>query len=198
MAAMYAVYHGPEGLKKIANRVHGLAAVFAAGVSKSGSGAVESTAFFDTVKVTVPGNAELVRNTGVEHGVNLRVVDANTVRTSPFFPLFSVFFVSESAPLLLSFEQITVAFDETSTLEDVDTLFSVFSLGKNVGFTAESLASEVSSNVPENLKRESAFLSHPVFNMSVILLRKLLLFPNYWYVVSFYTVTILSMSFCAT
>lgn len=76
---MYAVYHGPEGLKTIANRVHGLAAVFSAGVSKLGL-QTGSAPFFDTVKVTVgEGQAERITKDATAHGVNLRVFDSDSV-----------------------------------------------------------------------------------------------------------------------
>lgn len=83
MAAMYAVYHGPEGLKTIANRVHGLAAVFSAGVSKLGL-QTGSAPFFDTVKVTVgEGQAEKITKDATAHGVNLRVYDSKSVSYIP-------------------------------------------------------------------------------------------------------------------
>lgn len=76
---MFAVYHGPEGLKTIATRVHGLAAVFSAGVSKLGL-ETGSAPFFDTVKVTVgEGQAEKITKDAVAHGVNLRVYDSKSV-----------------------------------------------------------------------------------------------------------------------
>lgn len=79
MAAMYAVYHGPEGLKTIANRVHGLAAVFSAGVGKLGF-ETGSAPFFDTVKVTVgEGKAEGITKDAAAHGANLRVYDSESV-----------------------------------------------------------------------------------------------------------------------
>ena len=82
MAAMYAVYHGPEGLKTIANRVHGLAAVFSAGVSKLGL-QTGSAPFFDTVKVIVgEGQAEKITKDATAHGVNLRVYDSKSVSGS--------------------------------------------------------------------------------------------------------------------
>lgn len=85
MAAMYAVYHGPEGLKAIANRVHGLAGVFAHGLKKLGTVTVQDLPFFDTVKVTC-ADAKAVADLAVKHEMNLRVVDPNTVYTS--FPPF--------------------------------------------------------------------------------------------------------------
>lgn len=136
MAAMYAVYHGPEGLKAIAQRVHGLAGTFALGVKKLGTAKVQDLPFFDTVKVTCD-NAQAIADAAKAKEMNLRVVDANT---------------------------ITLSFDETTTLEDVDKLFEVFSGGKPVSFTAESLAPEVQPVIPSSVARESSYLTHQIFN----------------------------------
>lgn len=114
VAAMYAVYHGPEGLRRIADRVHGLAAVFAAGATRLGM-TVKNPTFFDTVTVTVP-DADAVLDAGYKAGVNLR-------KLGP--------------------KEVSVAFDETHTLSDVDTLFSVLAGGKAPGFTAEGITPEV-------------------------------------------------------
>ncbi|BBN16741.1 glycine cleavage system P protein (glycine dehydrogenase) [Marchantia polymorpha subsp. ruderalis] len=138
MAAMYAVYHGPEGLKMIADRVHGLASVFATGVSKLSGTKATAGAFFDTVKVSVPeGQASKIASFAREHGVNLRVLDSSS---------------------------LTVAFDETTSIADVDKLFAIFAGGKSVDFTAESLAPEAASRVPKGLERTSPYLTHPIFN----------------------------------
>jgi len=88
MAAMYAVYHGPEGLKAIAQRVHGLAGVFALGLKKLGTVEVQDIGFFDTVKVKT-SNAKAIADAAVKSEINLRVVDGNTV--SGFFLLFFSF-----------------------------------------------------------------------------------------------------------
>lgn len=137
MAAMYAVYHGPEGLKEIAGRVHGLASTFAAGVQKFDHVKVKGKSFFDTVKVEVP-DASAISQAALKKGVNLRVLDKKT---------------------------ITVAMDETTTLEDVDELFHIFAHGKPVNFTAEKLAPKVDTALPAALQRDSAYLTHPVFSM---------------------------------
>lgn len=78
MAAMYAVYHGPEGLKTMAERVHGFAGVFALGLKKLGTVEVQDLAFFDTVKVKC-SNAEAIAEAGYKNEINLRVLDSNTV-----------------------------------------------------------------------------------------------------------------------
>ncbi|VAH62614.1 unnamed protein product [Triticum turgidum subsp. durum] len=119
MAAMYAVYHGPAGLKAIADRVHGLAGTFAHGLKKLGTVTVQELPYFDTVKITC-ADANAIAEEARKNEMNLRVVDANTV-----------------------------AFDETTTLED----------------TAESIAPEVSSSIPPSLVRDSPYLTHPIFSM---------------------------------
>ncbi|CAI9274945.1 unnamed protein product [Lactuca saligna] len=136
MAAMFGIYHGPEGLKTIAQRVHGLAATFAAGLKKLGTVQVQELPFFDTVKITC-ADSSLIAEEADKHQMNLRIVDKNT---------------------------ITVSFDETTTIEDVDNLFKVFALGKPVTFSATSLAPEVQDVIPSGLVRETPYLTHSIFN----------------------------------
>lgn len=83
MAAMFAVYHGPEGLKTIAQRVHGLAATFALGLKKLGTVEVQGLPFFDTVKVNC-ADAHAIADAAYKNNINLRVVDKNTVSKTPF------------------------------------------------------------------------------------------------------------------
>lgn len=78
MAAMYAVYHGPDGLKVIAERVHGLAGVFALGLKKLGTVEVQGLPFFDTVKIKC-ANSQAIADAACKSGMNLRIVDSNTV-----------------------------------------------------------------------------------------------------------------------
>ncbi|MFI6258504.1 aminomethyl-transferring glycine dehydrogenase [Micromonospora zamorensis] len=81
MAGMYAVYHGPDGLRDIAARTHQMAARLAAGLRACGVD-VADVAFFDTVTVSVPGRAAQVVAAAAERGVNLRLVDADRVGVS--------------------------------------------------------------------------------------------------------------------
>ncbi|MEV4824328.1 aminomethyl-transferring glycine dehydrogenase [Micromonospora sp. NPDC049274] len=81
MAGMYAVYHGPDGLREIATRTHAMAARLAAGL-RAGGVDVADVAFFDTVTVSVPGRAAQVVAAAAERGVNLRLVDADQVGMS--------------------------------------------------------------------------------------------------------------------
>ncbi|GIF62971.1 glycine dehydrogenase (decarboxylating) [Asanoa ishikariensis] len=78
IASMYAVYHGPDGLRDIARRTHARAAKLAAGL-RAGGVTVSSEAFFDTVTVSVPGRAAAVVAAAAAQGVNLRQVDADRV-----------------------------------------------------------------------------------------------------------------------
>ncbi|MDG9673566.1 aminomethyl-transferring glycine dehydrogenase [Micromonospora sp. DH14] len=81
MAGMYAVYHGPDGLRDIATRTHRMAARLAAGL-RAGGVEVADVAFFDTVTARVPGRAAEVVAAAGERGVNLRLVDADQVGMS--------------------------------------------------------------------------------------------------------------------
>jgi glycine dehydrogenase len=81
MASMYAVYHGPDGLRRIARRVHRLASVLAGGLAAGGVD-VDAGPFFDTVTARVPGRAAEVVQRALAGGVNVRLVDDSTVTIS--------------------------------------------------------------------------------------------------------------------
>lgn len=84
MAAMYAVYHGPEGLKTIGQRVHGLAGTFSAGLKKLGTVEVQDLPFFDTVKVKC-SDAKAIADVATKNDINVRIVDNNTVSLANFY-----------------------------------------------------------------------------------------------------------------
>ncbi|MBL8909498.1 MAG: aminomethyl-transferring glycine dehydrogenase [Archangium sp.] len=137
MASMYAVYHGPRGLKQIASRVNLLAKTFAAGARKLGA-KIKHDAFFDTVALTVSdvkaGDALIANAESL--GLNLRRIDDVT---------------------------ISVSMDETTSAAHVESLLTLFSEGTSQN--AEAIAATVqNSNLPEHLRRTSAYLTHPVFN----------------------------------
>ena len=81
IAGLYATYHGPDGLRSIASRVHRLTAILAAGLRDAGI-AVVHDAFFDTITVSVPGQAEAIAEAARRERLNLRVVDADTLGIS--------------------------------------------------------------------------------------------------------------------
>jgi glycine dehydrogenase len=135
MAGMYAVYHGPDGLRRIARRVHALTAVLAAGLRRLGF-EPGGAPFFDTLRVKLEARSgAAVVERARSKGVNLRSYADGSVG---------------------------VALDETVRVEELDLLFEAFS-GKAAPFTAAALASEVSAEIPAPLARESAFLTHEVF-----------------------------------
>src|SRR6478736_6244663 len=81
VASMYAVYHGPEGLKAIAETAHGHAKTIAASLQAAGLDVLH-TSFFDTITVSVPGNAAGIIAAADAKGINLRAIDADTVGIS--------------------------------------------------------------------------------------------------------------------
>ena len=134
MASMYAVYHGPDGLRRIAHRIHQLALRLAGTLQQLGF-TVGPDVFFDTIHVTLDaGQADGVLQRAGEFGLNLR-------RLQP--------------------DKIGIALDETVSETDVDLLVKVFRGGEGGGPDVARPASEV---VPASLRRTSAFLTHPVFN----------------------------------
>jgi glycine dehydrogenase len=141
IASMYAVYHGADGLKRIASRVHRLASLLAYGLDTLGFKLRYST-FFDTILVETGKETEVIFERAQAARINLR------------------FYASVGAEA----DALGIAVDETTTLEDVDVLWHLFGDGKALPFTAESVANGVSTRIPEDLRRNSPFLTHPVFN----------------------------------
>ncbi|HZD04229.1 MAG TPA: hypothetical protein VE173_04905, partial [Longimicrobiales bacterium] len=138
MAGMYAVYHGPEGLRRIGERVHGLASVLRTGLARLGHEVVHRQVF-DTVRVRARGRGpDEIRKTALADRINLRFFDDGTVG---------------------------VALDEATTPEEVDRLLAIFNGGAAVPFEATDLAREIDPlPFPEGLARTSTYLGHPVFN----------------------------------
>ncbi len=138
IAAAYAVYHGPEGLRQIARRIHWLAQVFAAGLKRLGQ-AVPAEPFFDTLRVGLNGmNSIQVTEIAARHAVNLRVLDVQT---------------------------ISIALDETTNPEDIETLWRILNRDQAVVFTVKDLAATVGCPdyaIPH--ARTSAYLTHAVFH----------------------------------
>jgi glycine dehydrogenase len=135
IAAMYAVYHGPNGLRRIAERVHELTRILAAGLSRLGIEVI-TPAHFDTLTLRVPGKAAQLAAGACKRGINLRVVDD---------------------------DHLGVALDETTRREHVETLWQVFDSGSELA-DLERLARGLPAAIPERLRRSSDFLTHPVFS----------------------------------
>ena len=134
MAGMYAVYHGPEGLRAIAEGVNGSARDLAARLASAGHEIVHAD-FFDTLLVRVPGRARGLGADAHEHGLLIGVVDDDTVR---------------------------IALDETTIERDLLELAHAFGAGSAEPSIAEPSIPEPS--IPDGLVRSSEYLTHPVFN----------------------------------
>ena len=132
IASMYAVYHGPDGLRRIAERVTRLTAALAEGLTGEGIIVANST-YFDTLSVSVPGRAAEVLERALEAGINLRVVDDDTVG---------------------------LTLDETSTPEVVAAVLGAFGID---GADVEALDAAAVCGIPAGLGRTSDFLTHPTF-----------------------------------
>jgi glycine dehydrogenase len=134
MASMYGVYHGPEGLRAIAMRVHGLAARLAAGLKRLGL-AVGEAPFFDTLRVRLPeGEAARVLDRAAKRRMNLRDFGDGSVG---------------------------VSVDEATLAADVAALLEVFA-GQPPGFAIEDLDPDAAYRAP--FARASAYMTHEVFN----------------------------------
>ena len=135
IASMYAVYHGPAGLKRIAERTHALTAVLAAGLDRLGLQVVGATAFDTLTLATGTATASLHEQARAQ-GINLRQVDA---------------------------AHLGLSLDETSTQSDVQALWQLFAGNQPLPDFA-ALAASTGSLLPAALLRQSAILEHPVFN----------------------------------
>ncbi|MBA2622889.1 MAG: aminomethyl-transferring glycine dehydrogenase [Chthoniobacterales bacterium] len=136
IASMYAVYHGPRGLKSIAERVHRLTNLLAQGLRRLKLN-VPDVAFFDTINIEVGAEGELaLLEAARAAGYNFRALGESTVG---------------------------IALDETASEADLVQLWTIFNGGKAPGFDADDLANE-SSPALRPFARTSAYLTHPVFN----------------------------------
>ncbi|ERN41620.1 glycine dehydrogenase (decarboxylating) [Rubidibacter lacunae KORDI 51-2] len=141
MASMYAVYHGPEGIKRIAARVHRLTALLASGLRRLGYD-LGNEPFFDTLCVTIApdspqSSAEAVHATASERRINLRHYNDKA---------------------------IGVALDETATMEDAIHLLQIFAGTDNLPFAIADLRANAEYEYTAPFARTSEYLSAPVFN----------------------------------
>ncbi len=137
IAALYGVYHGAEGLKGIAGRVHRMTQILVEGLRRLGF-AVINDAYFDTVTVRVPGLAAKIAARARESRINLRFIDA---------------------------DHLGISFDETTRRANLEALWRVFSTKSDELLDIEEIDGAVKECVPKSLKRESKFLTHPVFEL---------------------------------
>ncbi|NEQ58110.1 MAG: aminomethyl-transferring glycine dehydrogenase [Moorea sp. SIO4A1] len=146
IASMYAVYHGREGIKRIAERIHQLTVILAEGLKRLGY-SISSEPFFDTLRVELSDRSVSgIIEAAEARQINLRIIDSTT---------------------------IGISLDETTTAGDLVDLWEIFaSLGEpssaSLLFTVEELAAEVTTKVTadfnEPFARRSTYLTNPVFN----------------------------------
>lgn len=143
MAGMYAIYHGPEGLKKIALDIHGLASTFSSYIRKMGYQQLNEN-FFDTLHIKLPEK-----------------VDINTIRTHALNNQMNLRYIND--------KELSISFDETTTLQDIKILLEIFARSAN----NEEILSEISSlnsydyeniHFDHSFKRTLTYLTHPIFN----------------------------------
>ncbi|HEX7816283.1 aminomethyl-transferring glycine dehydrogenase [Dyella sp.] len=130
MASMYAVYHGPDGLRRIATRVHRMTAILAAALRNQGI--TVGPDFFDTLHI-VGIDAGTIHTKARAAGINLRAIDAGS---------------------------IGISLDETTTRDDLTALAGIFGATLDI----DSLDASTPDALPAALRRQGAFLEHPVFN----------------------------------
>ena len=134
IAGMYAVYHGPEGLQRIAQRVHLLTSVLAEGLRLNGM-VPTNKHWFDTLTLHTGSRTDAIIKAAAEREMNLRQIDA---------------------------EHIGLSIDETTGTEDIIALWGIL-LGEN-SLDLDALAAEVAAALPDDLIRTDGFLTHPTFN----------------------------------
>ena len=137
LASMYAVYHGPDGLKKIAQRVHRMTSILSAGLAELGFDRHHHNSAFDTICLKVDDKAEGLMARAVEHGVNLRRAWN---------------------------DYVCISLDETTTRADIENLWKIFGGDDAKLPSIDTLDASADSLIPEELLRESKYLTHPVFN----------------------------------
>ncbi len=137
IAALYAVYHGPDGIRRIAERAHRMTSILAEGLRRLGFEIVHE-AYFDTLCVRVPGQAGRISARAREAGINLCMIDA---------------------------DRLGISCDETTKRADLLTLWRVFATKADRLVDIEDLDGAVSECIPETLRRGSDYLTHPVFQL---------------------------------
>ena len=137
MASMYAVYHGPEGLVRIASRVARLAAILKAGLQQLGFTASHHDTAFDTISLKTGERTDAIAARAVTLGANLRKAWG---------------------------EYLCISLDETTTRADIELLWRIFGGDDAKLPSIDALDTSAPSLIPQALRRTSAFLTHPVFN----------------------------------
>jgi len=137
IASMYAVYHGPQGLTRIAQRVARFTAILAKGLAQLGFTAMHHETAFDTLCYKTDGATKSIASRALSKGANVRVAWN---------------------------DYICVSLDETTTREDLALIWSFFAKDGQALPSVQALEAGTDTLIPAALRRTSAFLTHPVFN----------------------------------
>jgi glycine dehydrogenase len=137
IAGMFAVYQGPAGIRKIAARAHRWAEI-AAHALKTWGYEVVTDCMFDTITVHVPARAYAIVAKAREQRINLRHVDA---------------------------DHIGISFDETTRRSEVERLLGCFKTDGLANRSLDQIDEEIKECIPEDLRRTSDYLTHPVFSL---------------------------------
>ena len=136
VASMYAVYHGPQGLTRIAQRVASFTAILTRGMQQLGA-PVREQATFDTVSLKTDGATKTIAARAVSMGANLRI----------YFESW-----------------LCISLDETTTRADIELLWKIFAKDGQATPSFDAFEGGVEPLIPPALRRSSTFLTHPVFN----------------------------------
>ncbi len=136
VASMYAVYHGPQGLTRIAQRIASYTAILARGLSALGF-TVRGDSAFDTISLKTDDATNSIANRAILAGTNLRIYYR---------------------------DYICISLDETTTRDDIALVWSFFAKPGQALPTVEEFERGVEPLIPQSLRRTSSFLTHPVFN----------------------------------
>ena len=137
LASMYAVYHGPQGLTRIAERVARLTAILSAGLAQLGHANRHHASAFDTLSLKTDAQTATIAQRAVAKGANLRTAWN---------------------------DYLCISLDETSTRADVELLWSLFAAEGQALPQFAQLQASAPALIPADLRRTSAFMTHPVFN----------------------------------
>ncbi len=136
MSVFYAIYHGPDGLKRIANRIHRLTSIVASALQQKGF-TLSSNNFFDTICVKVGEKQNDIYQAALNSKINLR---------------------------LLASDAIGISINETTSINDVAQILSVFGITDADLSSIDDILSVTNKAIPQELLRNDAVLTHPVFN----------------------------------
>ncbi len=137
VASMFAVYNGPKGIRKMAERTHRFAEIFARTAASYGYEVVTKS-FFDTVTIHAPGRAHTLFARAREKRINLRFVDA---------------------------DHLGISFDQSTRREELAKLLTVFKTDALENFDMDAVDKSVQEVIPKSLQRTLSYLTHPVFEL---------------------------------